>query len=373
MRVVAAILAAGSGTRFGSDKTQLLLRGKPLWQYSFETYRSHPLVDDVGLVGSTVNLDALLAAGASFAVLGGSTRTESARAALRSAGDADILLLQDAARPFVSADVITSVIRATERSGAAAPGVPVADTIRRVEGTHSEPLDRTGLFAMQTPQGVRVDLMQRAYDEVSKEFTDDISLLETIGVVPEIVPGEVSNFKITTPEDVARANAHLGFPETRTGIGYDIHPFETAAHRPLMLGGVLFEGATGLKGHSDADVLLHAITDAVLGAASLGDIGKHFPPTDDQWKNRASIFFLQHAAALVRHAGWKIMNIDATVIAEQPKIMPRAEEIRTTIAKALDLDHSRVSVKATTNEGLGSLGRSEGIAAHAIATLTQTI
>jgi 2-C-methyl-D-erythritol 4-phosphate cytidylyltransferase/2-C-methyl-D-erythritol 2,4-cyclodiphosphate synthase len=188
-------------------------------------------------------------------------------------------------------------------------------------------------------------------------------------VQPVLVPGEPGNFKITTPEDFLRAQGALGMSETRSGFGYDIHPFSEDAERALWLGGVHFPGHPGLEGHSDADVLLHAVTDSLLGAAALGDIGQHFPNTDPQWRGKASSHFLRHAATLLQAEGWSVVNIDATVVAESPKVMKRASEIRMAIADAVGCDAARVSVKATTNERLGSIGRSEGIAAFATATI----
>jgi 2-C-methyl-D-erythritol 4-phosphate cytidylyltransferase/2-C-methyl-D-erythritol 2,4-cyclodiphosphate synthase len=367
MSVVAAILAAGKGTRFGSDKTRALLGGKPLWLWSYETYLSYPGVDRVVLVGSPENIDEISAAGE--AILGGSTRQESSRLAMEVAGGAEILLVHDAARPFASVDLIDRVLSQVWQHGAAAAAVPVTDTIKRLCEGSVETLDRRELWAMQTPQGARLELLRQAHARARKEHTDEMSLLEGIGVNPVLVSGEVNNFKITSPEDLARAQALTGPAEVRTGIGYDIHAFSADSLRPLVLGGVRFEDANGLEGHSDADVLLHAVTDAILGAASLGDIGQHFPNTDPRWKNEGSLTFLRHAAALVAESGWQIVNVDATLICEKPKVMGRSLDIRSNIADALEISLDRVSIKATTNEGLGSLGRGEGISCFSIATL----
>lgn len=370
MKVVAAILAAGRGERFGGDKTQILLMGKPLWRWSFETFRCHPRVDGVGLVASPENREALSAAsGALFVVAGGATRTDSSAAALAAVpDDTDIVLIHDAARPFVADSVITDVIEAAARSGAAAPGIPVTDTIKLVRDGSVQTLDRRELVAMQTPQGARREILQRAFAATVRDATDDMQLMEAIGITPEIVAGDPANLKITRPEDVRRYGRNES--DVRTGMGYDVHPFSSDPGRPLMLGGVHFEGSCGLEGHSDADVLLHAVVDALLGAAGLGDIGQHFPNSDSCWKDASSTLFLRHAGQLLKDEGWRVQNVDVTVIAEQPRVMARSADICGKIAAALETDVSRVNVKATTNERLGFIGRGEGIAAMAIATLT---
>lgn len=371
MRTLAVVLAAGQGSRFGGDKTSITLRGKPLWRYSYDTFRAHPGIDGVGVITSAGNIDAIrpLAEGAAFVELGGATRTESSRRAV-AYGECERILIHDAARPFVSTELIDRVLSALDRHPAAAPAIPVTDTIRRLGDGAAETLERSRLVAMQTPQGVVHSVLAKAYSESTGEFTDEMALLESVGIQPEFVPGEDRNFKVTSPDDLARAAAVLGAPEVRTGIGYDIHPFSGDSSRQLVLGGVPFEGP-GLEGHSDADVLLHAVTDALLGAAGLGDIGQHFPNQDPQWRNADSTQFLRFGAGLLREQGWQVVNVDATVIAEFPKIMGRALEIRGAIAEALEIDPSRVSVKATTNERLGSIGRGEGIASFATATIRQ--
>jgi 2-C-methyl-D-erythritol 4-phosphate cytidylyltransferase/2-C-methyl-D-erythritol 2,4-cyclodiphosphate synthase len=224
---------------------------------------------------------------------------------------------------------------------------------------------------MQTPQGGLRDVLAQAHLQASEEHTDELALVDAAGLPYEIVPGDPENFKITTPDDLKRAEAMLGPIETRTGLGYDIHAFSRDAGRRLMLGGVFFEEELALEGHSDADVILHAAVDALLGAAALGDIGQHFSNTDPQWKGEPSVTFLKHAGALLHAGGWRIVNLDVAVMAERPKIMPRALEMRQAIGAALDMDVDRVSIKATTNEGLGAIGRGEGIAAYATATIAR--
>lgn len=374
MTVYVAILAAGKGTRFGADKVMLTLGGRPVWKWSFDTYQSHPLISGVGIVCSDDNIETILASvpGAAFVVSGGKTRQESAQAALQQvSGKADILLLHDGARPFVSQDVITRVIEAVKASGAAAPAIAVTDTIKQQSGDHWTTLERSNLRAMQTPQGALVSLLEKAHAEAQGEFTDDLAMIEAVGVSPLLVEGDPGNFKITTPEDWARAQALAGPRETRTGLGYDIHPFSTDPEKPLWLGGVHFPGHRGLEGHSDADALIHAAVDALLGAAALGDIGQHFPNSDPRWKGEPSKTFLSYAAKLLLDKGWTVINMDIAVIAETPKIGPRVSEMRSALAEAMGVDPARVSIKATTNERLGSLGRGEGIAAHAVATISR--
>jgi 2-C-methyl-D-erythritol 4-phosphate cytidylyltransferase/2-C-methyl-D-erythritol 2,4-cyclodiphosphate synthase len=249
--------------------------------------------------------------------------------------------------------------------------MPVTDTIKVVtQGDVTTP-NRQTLLAMQTPQAARAELLQRAHREVQSQFTDEMALLESIGISPTFVDGDEANFKVTRPADILRAQIYIGHsgPEVRSGIGYDIHPFSSDSTRKLWLGGVCFEDHVALHGHSDADVLLHAVTDALLGAVALGDIGLHFPNSDERWAGEPSLTFLNAAKDLLSKEGWQIVNVDATVIAATPKVMKRALDIRAAIGSALGLDIDRVSIKATTNEGLGSIGRSEGIAAFATATV----
>jgi 2-C-methyl-D-erythritol 4-phosphate cytidylyltransferase / 2-C-methyl-D-erythritol 2,4-cyclodiphosphate synthase len=372
MRVGAVILAAGSGARFGSDKSLLTLRGKPLWKWSFDTFMSHGGVAVVGVVASEANVEAIRgeAQGAAFVVTGGSTRRDSSRIGVeRLAESCDILLVHDGARPFVSHELIDRVIAAVQRSGASGPALPPVDAVKLQESDGLRTLDRERVVTVQTPQGADRKTFLRAH-VTEGDAPDDLALFERIGVRPELVSGEPDNIKITAPGDLARARYIIGMPETRTGLGYDIHQFSSDPERPLMIGGVRFEGG-GLDGHSDADALLHAAVDALLGAAGMGDIGQHFPNNDPRWKDEPSINFLKHAGSLLDEANWRIVNLDLTVVAEAPKIMARAEEMRNIIGSALGLEPQRINIKATTNEGLGALGRGEGLAALAIATIIE--
>jgi 2-C-methyl-D-erythritol 4-phosphate cytidylyltransferase/2-C-methyl-D-erythritol 2,4-cyclodiphosphate synthase len=375
MKAVAVLLAAGSGTRFGSDKTLLQVKGKPLWQWSYDVFRQHPQIDSVGIVCSAENYNAfsLDSNEVEFLVVGGATRQESSRIALENVPiDTDVVLIHDAARPFVSEALISRVLEGIEHSQAAAPGLAITDTVKQVDSTQFLTLDRSRLFTVQTPQGATRDLLVKAHKAARQNYTDEMALIEAVGVRPEIVEGDPRNIKVTTPSDIDSIQAVLGPPETRSGIGYDIHRFSTDMSRPLMLGGIKFEGHPGLDGHSDADVLIHAVVDALLGAAGLGDIGQHFPDTDQRWKNEPSASFLKHARQLLAQHSWKVSNVDVTLIAEFPKVMKQSESIKASLADSLGIETSRINIKATTNETLGAIGRGEGIAAFAIASIVES-
>lgn len=367
--VSALLLAAGSSSRYGQNKLdETLPDGRTVWRASYDLLAKHPLISEVIVVASPQMLPQIASKlPLTKVVPGGLTRQESCRAGFRALDEeAEILLVHDAARPFASPDLVSAVIKAAKDHGAAYPGLRVVDTIREIGGEQSRTLDRAILRSVQTPQAGRVDLFKQAFAEVREEVTDDIALLEQIGISGFCVPGEPGNMKLTYPGDLDSLRPES--MEIRTGFGYDIHRFSTDPERPLMLGGIAFPGP-GLEGHSDADVLLHAITDAVLGAAAMDDIGVHFPNTDPEWKNADSMRFLAKAVELVAEQGWKIQHIDATILAEKPKVMPHRIEIRTSIAGACGLKLDQVSLKATTHEGLGSIGRAEGIVAQAVATL----
>jgi len=371
MRVCAVVLAAGRGERVGFDKTQALLGDRPVWRWSYDMLRANPGIDAVGVVGSASNLEVLKSGApeSAFAILGGATRQQSCRLAVEAVSpEYDAVLIHDAARPFVSAAQVGRVLAGVTRSGAAAPGVAVPDTLRRPGGVGYEILDRARVVAMQTPQGALRERLLAAHHSAKQDYTDEMELLKAAGYPFEIVEGEELAFKITTPSDMERARGMIGGLETRTGLGYDVHAFSSDPGRTMMLGGVAFEGPA-LDGHSDADVLLHAIVDALLGAAVLGDIGRLFPNTDPRWHNEPSSTFLRHAGQLLAEAGWQIVHIDAALLAEHPKISPRVAEMQSHIAGVLSLGNGRVSIKATTNERLGAIGRGEGIAAFATATI----
>lgn len=374
MKFVAVLLAAGSGQRFGGDKLAEVLGGKPVWRHSFDSLLSHPSVDDVVVVVSEHNYDGVRQAVGERAevILGGDTRTASTIAGMWKAAQigATHIAFHDAARPFVSHAVIQRCLEAAVQNQAVAAAIPVADTIKRVsDGIVNDHLIRSGLFAMQTPQAAPIDFFVQALTKNPQGATDDLEALALAGYTTGIVEGDPNNFKITTPEDLQRARQMMA--ETRTGLGYDIHRFSQDPNRPCWLGGVLFEGEIGPEGHSDADVILHAVVDALLGAISGGDIGVLFPNDDPANKDRASRDFVEEAARRVKTAGWVIQNLDISIQAERPKIMPRALAIRQAISEMLQVELERVSIKATTQERLGAIGRGEGIAAYAVCNLSR--
>lgn len=376
MRCLAILLAAGESRRFGKDKIWLNLQDQPVWKWSYGTFLNHPLVHAVGIVGPQQrhNEFRALAPGAEFIIEGGSTRKESAYKGLQAANEEfDLVLFHDAARPFISKELIARVIEATKARGAACPGIAITDTIKQKQKDSYHTIDRDQLVAVQTPQGAYRKHWLLAHQNVLLSATDDTMLLEAAGINPEIVPGEKENIKLTTQEDYELALIKMSAPDIRTGLGYDIHSFSKDPSRPLYLAGVLFEGNIGLEGHSDADVVLHAVVDALLGAAGLGDIGQHYPNTEPEWKDVSSKIFLKETIKRLQTQGWQILNIDISVLAEHPKIICRKKEMIEQIAKEIGLECSKINMKATTNEKLGAIGRGEGIAAFAIATIRRWV
>ncbi|MFM9874043.1 MAG: 2-C-methyl-D-erythritol 2,4-cyclodiphosphate synthase [Fimbriimonadaceae bacterium] len=360
-KVFAILAASGRSVRFGSDKLELDFGGMPIWERSFRVLLNSGAVDSVGVVTTPEKVVGVLAKfpEMGFVVSGGATRAESVRRGLAAVPEGfEFVLVHDAARPFASAELIQRVVDGVREHGAVYPGVGVTDTLR-IEGTV---LERSLLVAAQTPQAARLDWLRSAMDN-GAELTDEMAYLQSAGFDVVAVEGDPANKKITNPGDLVKEM------EIRTGFGYDVHRFSDDPNRPLWLGGVEFDDRPGLEGHSDADALLHAIVDALLGAAALGDIGVHYPPSDAQWKDCASIRFVKETGILLEKECWSIVNIDATVVAERPRLMPRAVEIRKVISDALGISIDRVSVKATTNEKLGAIGNSEGIAGYAVATI----
>ena len=308
-------------------------------------------------------------------VAGGATRSESVRAGLESVpAEATIIVVHDGARPFASTDLFDAVIAAVVAGAdAAVPGVAVSDTIKQVDdsGTVTATPERALLRAVQTPQAFRAGTLRRAHAN-SANATDDAALVEAVGGRVVVVAGEERNRKITDPGDLRWARQQLvrdmegEAMTTRVGQGFDIHRFSDDASRPLVLGGVVFEGSRGLQGHSDADAVAHAVIDALLGAAGLGDIGEHFPDTDPHWKGADSLQLLRHAAALVRGAGFVIGNVDCSVVCESPKLAPQRATMQQRLSEAAG---APVTVKGRRAEGLGALGRQEGIAVWATAII----
>jgi 2-C-methyl-D-erythritol 4-phosphate cytidylyltransferase/2-C-methyl-D-erythritol 2,4-cyclodiphosphate synthase len=279
------------------------------------------------------------------------------------------VLVHDAARPFCPPGVIDRLLPPLEFFDGAAPVLPVGDTLSRAGERLLEPVDRSGLVRVQTPQAFRLDSLRQAYADWSGETpTDETTVARAAGLAVAAVEGDPMLEKLTTAADLRRAEEWLaGRTVPRTGMGFDVHGF--AGTGPIMLGGVEVPHSRGLSGHSDADVVLHAITDALLGAAGLGDIGQHFPPSDPQWKGASSDIFLAHAASLVRNRGGIVDHVDCTIIAEEPKVGPYRDAMRSKIGAILGLGEQQVSIKATTTEGLGFTGRREGIAAQALASV----
>jgi 2-C-methyl-D-erythritol 4-phosphate cytidylyltransferase / 2-C-methyl-D-erythritol 2,4-cyclodiphosphate synthase len=375
-RVGAIVAAGGSGIRAGVAKQWLALGGETVLRRSARLLAACDAVDEVVAVvppGEEARALAELAGlpKPARAVAGGPARADSVRNGLRALDGCAIVLVHDAARPFATPDLARRVAETAARDGAALAAVRVTDTVKRGEREQVvETLDRSALWLAQTPQGFRRELLIRAWEAAGAEgsaATDECALVERTGAPVTLVEGEAGNFKITGPEDVARARARVEAP-VAMGVGYDTHRF--APGRKLVLGGVEFEG-DGLLGHSDADACAHAIGDAILGAAGLGDLGRHFPDTDPRWKGVSSLVLLREIAARAAEQGWRVGNCDVTLAAKRPKIAPRGEEMRARLAEALGIAPGQVNVKATTGEGMGFVGRGEGIAAHAVALLVR--
>lgn len=374
-RTVALIVAAGSGTRLGSaiPKQFAPLAGKPMLAHSHAALAAHPAIDEV-LVVIGAGQEAMLerAVGPVRHATGGATRRDSVRAGLEALAGEGVarVLVHDAARPFLSAAVIDRLLAALEDQPGAIPALPVADTLARGGAALGETVTRDGLWRVQTPQAFHFDALLDAHRRWPQdvEATDDAQMLRRFGGAVALVEGDIMLEKVTYPADIAMAEARQAATLiSRSATGFDVHRLE--AGEELWLGGVLIPHDKGLSGHSDADVALHAITDALLGCTGEGDIGTHFPPSDPQWKGAASYKFLQHAAGLITAAGGIIDFVDLTLICEAPKIGPHREVMRARIAELLALDPRQVSIKATTTERLGFTGRGEGIAAQACATV----
>ncbi len=386
-------VAGGRGSRAGdgAPKQYRKLAGKSVLAHTLEALcaaapqaRQCVVIhaDDEALYAASVSELSQAARAAMMApVIGGATRQESARNGLDALARADapeIVLIHDAARPFVDAALIARAVDAARSHGAAAPGLPLADTIKQIDDDSAVVAtpERATLRAVQTPQSFRFDLILAAHRQAAasgRDYTDDAMVAEAAGARVHVFAGDPANFKLTTPEDFARAMQTLKtpnlaeLPDIRMGQGYDVHAFADGAG--VWLGGVEIPHTRGLAGHSDADVLSHAITDAVLGAIAAGDIGAHFPPSEPKWKGARSSIFLAHACDLVRAKGGMIAHVDATIVCEAPKIGPHRDAIRAKLAQTMGVELDRVAIKATTTEQLGFTGRREGIAALAIATV----
>ena len=377
-RVAAIIVAAGASRRMGFDKLSYSFGGKTVLQRSVQALAGHPYVDEVVAAAGAANEQAVRQALAAQekpwrVVRGGETRAQSVANCL-AATDAALAAIHDAARPFVTPQVISRALEAAGQMGAAAPAVPVKDTVKRAaqDGLVLETPARETLFAVQTPQCFQTALYRRALAAVGRqrmrEATDDCSIFELAGLPVRLVEGDYANLKITTREDLPAPVKEEA--AVRIGHGYDVH--RLVEGRKLILGGVDIPYEKGLLGHSDADVLAHAVADALLGAAALGDIGKLFPDTDERYKGADSLVLLGHVAARVRQAGYEVENIDATVLCQRPKLAAHVPAMREKLAAACGVAAGEVSVKATTEEGLGFTGAGQGIAAHCVCLLRRT-
>ncbi len=388
--VDAVIVAAGSSTRMaGADKLAARLFGRPLLAWTLDAICSAPSVRRVVLVTAAARVDQL--AGESWVrqrdavvVAGGARRQESVAAGVR-ATSSPVVLVHDGARPLVTAGLVEAIAEAAERTGAAVPVVPVVETLKRVAGAFvGVTVDRSGLAAAQTPQAARRDLLERAWrgfpPEGDREFTDEAALLEAAGVPVAAVPGDPSNLKVTLTEDLVRAEALLAARGTervggdagtvRVGHGADEHPF--GSELGLALGGLLLEDVPRLRGHSDGDVVLHAVADALLGAAALGDLGRVFPAGDPRTRGIASGEMLHVVAGRLADAGWRPAAVDVTVRAARPRLGGRRlDEMRDAIARLLELPSSAVQVKASSGNLIGFEGAGRGIAATAVATVVR--
>jgi len=385
--IAAIIVAAGRGERASTDgstepKQYRSLFGQPVLARTIRSFLAVPEINHVLPVihaghGEFYQRLGLREHRLMDAVFGGATRQASVLEGLKALGPLrpDYVLIQDAARPFADETLIRAVIAALTESDGALPALPVTDTIKRSPDgslvTATE--DRRLLFAAQTPQGFRYPQLLSAHMRAStlpREFTDDAAIAEWAGLKVVLTPGSTRNIKITHPEDFDRAERILTGSqgmETRIGSGFDVHPFEPG--NSVWLGGVEIPHTMKLKGHSDADAALHALTDAIYGALGEGDIGTHFPPSDPQWKGAASRVFLEHAAGLVAALGGRIVNLDVTIVCERPRIGPHVSAMRQVIAAACGTEEGRVAIKATTSERLGFTGREEGIVAMATASI----
>jgi 2-C-methyl-D-erythritol 4-phosphate cytidylyltransferase / 2-C-methyl-D-erythritol 2,4-cyclodiphosphate synthase len=382
-RIAAIVVAAGQGVRAGSDlpKQFRVIAGETMLGRALAAFVGAPGVSHVQAVIRAIDAPFVRTLTAGMDILdpvaGGATRQASVRAGLEALlpHEPDIVLVHDAARPFASSSLIARAIEAAIHSGAAIPALPVTDTVKRINsnGVIEATLDRNAIRLVQTPQAFAfpalLDAHRRAAAQGRDDFTDDAALAEWAGMKVTVFAGEAGNVKLTTPEDFARAETMqaLALGDVRIGSGLDVHAFGPGDY--VVLGGIRIAHNQALTGHSDADVALHALTDAILGALADGDIGAHFPPSDPQWRGASSDRFLAFAVDRLRARGGAIAHLDLTIVCEAPKIAPYRDAMRANIAKLARVDVERIGVKATTSEKLGFTGRGEGIAAYATATI----
>ncbi|MFO1130479.1 MAG: bifunctional 2-C-methyl-D-erythritol 4-phosphate cytidylyltransferase/2-C-methyl-D-erythritol 2,4-cyclodiphosphate synthase [Hyphomicrobiales bacterium] len=386
MTVAAVIVAGGSGLRAGGErpKQYQLIGGRPVIWWTCRAFLDHPAVDHVqpviGEGHEDMFAEAVQGLDIPLPVIGGGTRQESCRIGIEAVArhNPDKVLIHDAARPFVTADLIASVISWLDRFPAAVPGMPVAETLKFAPGGMvSRTVDRAAIWTAQTPQGFLYDGILAAYRKAEAEqtqgLTDDASVAEHAGMAISMIPGDLENRKLTTGDDIVMADRDMtgrqlqARPDIRVGQGIDVHPFDEGD--AVVLCGIPIPHSQKLKGHSDADVAMHALTDAILGTIGEGDIGTHFPPSDPQWKGAASRIFLAKAVELLEAKRGLVANADITILAEAPKISPHVAAMRAYLAPLLHVDPTRIAVKATTMEKLGAIGRKEGIMAFATVTV----
>jgi 2-C-methyl-D-erythritol 4-phosphate cytidylyltransferase/2-C-methyl-D-erythritol 2,4-cyclodiphosphate synthase len=372
-KTIAIVLAAGRGTRAGGSepKQWQTVLGKPLLAWSLDAFLSHDDIDAVVLVHHPDDQDLIAQLPASVRCLyGGTNRDDSVRCALAALKEQapDYILIHDAARPCVTQSLISKCLKSMRAHGAAAPAVAVQDTLWRGGDTVEKTVDRDNLWRAQTPQCFSYPLIAKAHAAATQPATDDVQIVRAAGHPVAIVPGDADNLKVTVPGDFARAERILrGRMKLRLGNGFDVHKFGPGTE--ITLCGITLPHKFGLLGHSDADVGMHAVTDAIYGALAQGDIGQHFPPSDPHWKGAPSDIFLAHAVQLAKDLGFQIENVDCTLICEFPKIGPHAQAMQARMAQIMGLDRDQISIKATTSETLGFTGREEGIAALATAAL----
>ncbi len=375
MNIAALIVAAGSGSRHGGDlpKQYQSLGGVPLLRHTARTFLDHPAIDRVRVVIGKGHEALYRAAVGDLPieppVPGGAMRQESVRRGLEALADAppDFVLIHDAARPLTDGAIISRVIGALAEHQAAVAALPVVDSLRRGSGGR---VDREGLWQVQTPQGFHYAVILAAHRAAPDDLaTDDATLAERAGIPITLIEGSMSNLKVTRAGDLALAEAFLAarLGDIRTGSGFDVHKFAPGDH--VTICGVAVPHSHALEGHSDADVGLHALTDAILGCIGKGDIGSHFPPTDPRWRGADSALFLRHAVDAVHELGGIVTHLDVTIICERPKVGPHRAAMVARVAEIAGLRSDQVSVKATTTEGLGFTGRREGIAAQGLATV----
>jgi len=373
MSNAAIIVAAGRGSRAGGDlpKQWQSLAGRTVCEHTIAAFRAAPGIDRIVLVLHAGDLARAADFPDVLAVKGGASRAASVRAGLEALDGMGIdkVLIHDVARPLVSAALIADVLAKLDQAPGAAPALPVTDALwQGADGIVTGTRDRAGLFRAQTPQGFDFAAILAAHRAHAGGALDDVEVARAAGLTVRMVPGDANNLKLTYAADFARAEALMGQKmDIRVGNGFDVHRFGPGDH--VMLCGVAVPHGRGLQGHSDADVGMHAVTDAIYGALAAGDIGRHFPPSDPQWQGAASEIFLRHASEMARTRGYGISNIDLTLICEHPKIGPHAADMQNKMSTVMGLEAPRVSIKATTSERLGFTGREEGIAALATVTL----